>query len=421
MADDDQPEVRHHGRLWRRVWVGLVICAALVLLFHRPLLLAVVRQIAQHYAARENLKATFRLEGNVFTNLTVRNLHAVPTGLSDVESIDIDLARADYGLFGPLRHGLSSIEKLEARSARIVLNPAKAPLRPRPPDPKKKITLPDVFPERVRLVDATLIVRNRPHDFVMEHVDLDLDPRNPGHLKIDKLQLVGGQTWLNVAAQTSYANRILTLRDVAISNDERIRELRVDASRIAERKLAINLDYSVGGGELSGSFALNEAQSSLNTDLHLHAENVPFGVINKYAALPEDFIRGQIEKLDVDLGGLISSPRTWQGKLIAQISNFQQRGTAFDRGIFQISAANGTAVLQTGDILQGENESHLRGTVELPATFKDFGRTPTHLEVAGTAADLQQLSAGTPLRLTGSAQSPERSTSSMRRSKRILV
>ena len=156
--------------------------------------------------------------------------------------------------------------------------------------------------------------------------------------------------------------------------------------------------------ETFGSFALNEAQSSLNTDLHLHAENVPLGVINKYAALPEDFIRGQIEKLDVDLGGLISSPRTWQGKLIAQISNFQQRGTAFDRGIFQISAANGTAVLQTGDILQGENETHLRGTVELPATFKDFGRTPTHLEVAGTAADLQQLSAGTPLRLTGSAQ-----------------
>src|SRR6266516_5737466 len=118
-----------------------------------------------------------------------------------------------------------------------------------------------------------------------------------------------------LAAPTSDANRSLILREVALSNDERIRELRVDASRIAERKLAINLNYSVGGGVLSGSFALNDEQSSLNTDLHLHAENVPLGVINKYAALPEDFIRGQIEKLDVDLGGLISSPRTWQGKL----------------------------------------------------------------------------------------------------------
>jgi hypothetical protein len=256
----------------------------------------------------------------------------------------------------------------------------------------------------VHLVDATVIVRNRPHDFVMEHVDLDLDPRNPGQLKIDKLQLVGGQMWLKVAAQTSYANRILILREVALSNDERVRELRVDASRIGERKLAINLDYSVGAGKLSGSFALNEAQSSLNTDLHLHAENVPVGVINKYAALPEDFIRGQIEKLDVDLSGLISSPRTWQGKLIAQFSSFQQQGIAFDRGIFQISAGNGTAVLQTGDVIQGQNEFHLRGTTEMPANFKDFGRSPASLEIAGTAADLQQLTAGLAQPITGSAQ-----------------
>ena len=226
----------------------------------------------------------------------------------------------------------------------------------------------------------------------------------PGELKIDKLQLVGGQMWLKVAAQTSYANRILILREVALSNDERIRELRVDASRIGERKLAINLDYSVGAGKLSGSFALNEAQSSLNTDLHLHAENVPAGVINKYAALPEDFIRGQIEKLDVDLSGLISAPRTWQGKLIAQISNFQQQGIAFDRGIFQISAGNGTAVLQTGDVIQGENQFHLKGSGELPGNIKEFGHSPATLEVALTAPDLQKATAGIPHKLSGAAQ-----------------
>ena len=249
---------------------ALVICAALSRFF-------IVHSCSPHatnrlhYAARENLKANFRLEGNVFTNL---NGAEFSTPFRPGERCRIDRCRscarrlrfiravATWAHFNQEPGGLS---------ARIVLNPAKASLRPRPPDPKKKITLPDVFPERVHLVDATVIVRNRPHDFMAEHVDLDLDPRNPGQLTIDKLQLVGGQMWLKVAAQTSYANRILILRDVALSNDERIRELRVDASRIAERKLAINLDYSVGAGTLSGSFALNEAQSSLNTDLHLHA------------------------------------------------------------------------------------------------------------------------------------------------------
>src|SRR5260370_40634040 len=316
--------------------VAVAVCALLLAIFNRPILLALGRQIALHYAAKENLKAAFRLEGNVFTNLTVRNLHAFPSGPSAVESIDADLVRVDYSIPDLIFHGLSDfLKNIEVNSASIVLDPRKAS----PPKPNEKITLPAIFPERVHLVDATVIVRNRPHDFVMEHVDLDLNPRNPGQLEIDKLELVSGQVWLKVAAQTSYANRILILREMALSNDERVRELRVDASRIGERKLAINLDYSVGAGKLSGSFALNEAQSSLNTDLHLHAENVPLGVINKYAALPEGFIRGQIEKLDVDLSGLISSPRTWQGKLISQISNFQQHGNAFDRGIFQNSAA----------------------------------------------------------------------------------
>ena len=42
--------------------------------------------------------------------------------------------------------------------------------------------------------------------------------------------------------------------------------------------------------------------------------------------------------------------------------------------------------------------------MELPATFADFGRTPTNLEISGTAPDLERLTAGTNVALTGSAQ-----------------
>ncbi|HEV2965959.1 MAG TPA: hypothetical protein VGW97_03530, partial [Chthoniobacterales bacterium] len=142
----------HAGNWRRRALIALGIFCALLLIVHRPLLLYTGRNIALHYAAKENLRLEFRLEGGVFTNLTVRNLHATPTGPSDVESIDVDLARVDYGLFTLLRHGISAaLKNVEVRSARIVLNPAKAPLRPRPPNPKNKIDLPDVFPERIHI------------------------------------------------------------------------------------------------------------------------------------------------------------------------------------------------------------------------------------------------------------------------------
>src|SRR5436190_647305 len=89
----------------------------------------------------ENLKIDFRLEGNLFSYLTLRNVHGVATGPSAIESIDIDSLYVDYSLFGLLRHGASHLlQNVELRGARVVLNPATAP--PPKPSPKQKPSLP---------------------------------------------------------------------------------------------------------------------------------------------------------------------------------------------------------------------------------------------------------------------------------------
>ena len=68
----------------------------------------------------------------------------------------------------------------------------------------------------------------------------------------------------------------------------------------------------------------------------------------------------------------------------------------FDRGVVEISAEQGKAILRSADIVQDVNEFHFQGAMELPSTFDDFGRTPTNLEISGTAPDLARLTAGTP-------------------------
>ena len=125
--------------------IGLVVCMVLLIIFHRPILLATVRHFASRYATKENLKMDFRLEGNPFSYLTVRNLHAVPTGPSAIESVDVDSLYVDYSLLGFARHGVSHLlQNVELRGAQVVLSPARAP--PRNPRPKKKLTLPTRFP-----------------------------------------------------------------------------------------------------------------------------------------------------------------------------------------------------------------------------------------------------------------------------------
>jgi len=404
VGGNGQTSLQH--RNWRRrALIGLGILGGLFLIFHRPLLLGLGHRIALHYAAKENLKLEFRLEGSVFTNLIVRNLHAAPTGPSDVESIDVDLARIDYGLFTLLRHGISTaIKSADVHSARVVMNPAKAPLRPRPPNPKKKIELPDIFPERLHISDATIIVRNRPHDFVADHVALELDPRHAGEISVEKLQLVGGQTWLKLSAPATYANRNLIVRDIVLADNERFRSVNFDASQIAARKLAINFDYAVASGNISGSVMLHEAQTSLDTSVRIRGVNVPVDAINKFAALPEGWMSGQMEKLDVDLSGLLSSPVTWNGSVAAELADFHQEQTAFDRGVFQVTAKNGIATLQSADITRDKNEFHLRGSTELPRDIHDLGRAPASMELAATLPDLQQVMAGISQKLSGSAE-----------------
>ena len=87
------------GDDWRGCLRGLLI------IFHRPILLAIGRKCAG-YAARKNLKADFRVEGNPFGSVTIRNLHAFAVGPSEYESIDIDYLYLDYSLLGYARHGL---------------------------------------------------------------------------------------------------------------------------------------------------------------------------------------------------------------------------------------------------------------------------------------------------------------------------
>jgi len=403
VAEDDQAQARYSGRLRRRVMVGLAVCAALVIIFHRPILVAVGRQIALRYASRANLKIDFRLEGNPFSHLTARHFHAFPTGPSTIESIDIDQLYVDYDLFGFARHGLSRLFKnVEARSARIVLNPSKAPLRARPPKPQLK--LPRFFPERIRLTDATLVVKNQPEDFVAEGINVDLDPRHPGELRVERLQLPAGDNWSSISGQTSYTNKNLILRDLVLSEQEQLRLLDIDASRIDSNAMAIDLDCTIGGGHLSASAALTETQSSLNAKINVAATKIAAESLNKFLVLPKDYLSGEIERLALDGAGVIDVPRTWSGTMSLQMGDVRRPEIHFDSGLVEISAEQGRAILRSADIVRDVNKFHFRGGTELPATLAEFGRTPASFEISGTAPDLERLTAGTSVGLTGSAQ-----------------
>ena len=213
-----------------------------------------------------------------------------------------------------------------------------------------------------------------------------------------------GDTWSRVSGQTSYTNKNLILRDLNLSDQEQLHLLDIDASQIDANVLPVALNCTVGGGQISASALLTETKSSLDTKLHLAVEKVAAESLNKFVILPENYLAGQIERLALDGAGAIDAPRTWNGTLSLEMSNVHRREINFDRGGVEISAEQGKGTLRSADIVEDVNEFHFRGSMDFPAEIQDFARTPTTLEISGTAPDLERLTAGMPVALTGSAQ-----------------
>ena len=188
----DEPGTTHVPR--RRSWLKIagIAFGSLVLLLvvvHRPLLQTVVRRAAIHFAGKENLKLDLRVEGSVLGGIVLRNVRAVATGPSAVQSADVDLLRVDYSLWGFLRGGMAALlQEIEVRNATGVADPAQAPGGEKVAE-DQKATLPAFFPDRLVLSDINFRMASQPQDLLVEHLYLSLEPNGPGELRIAKLQL----------------------------------------------------------------------------------------------------------------------------------------------------------------------------------------------------------------------------------------
>ena len=157
-AGATDPKPRRSRRWIRRLVIGLAIIFLLLVLFHGPILRSVVHSLAIHFAAKENLKLDFRIEGDPLGGIALRNVHATATGPSAVQSLDADLVRADYSLTDLALHGMSDFLKdVEVRNLTAVLDTSKAPIpTPTPPPKDAKISLPAFFPDRLEVTNANL-------------------------------------------------------------------------------------------------------------------------------------------------------------------------------------------------------------------------------------------------------------------------
>ena len=387
------------SKIARRTWpkrIGLALGIVLfgLIVFHRPILHSLGRSLAIHFAAKENLRLDCRIEGSVFGNLIIRNLHVTPTGPSAVESIDADFIRADYSLLDWWRFGTAELLKnVEVRNVNAVLNPLKAAPQKVVPKPNERLTLPSIFPERVSISDVSLLVRAAApaQNLVLEHLDLELNPKGPGELRIHKLQIPSVPGWSNLAARTSYQNKDLIISGLVLDDETQLRSLSIDASQIKNKKLTTTIDCSLGGGAIIGSIALSETARSLEMDSRLSLKNISLDKLRNYAGRAAADLSGEVQSVEITANGALDAPRSWTGAITANATDLKLGATALDRITLNVTASGGVANIVSCDLARGPNKFSLSGNVTLPEEVAEFGRTPTSLHISGTLPELKAI------------------------------
>jgi hypothetical protein len=227
-----------------------------------------------------------------------------------------------------LRGHADFLRSIETRNTRVVIDPAKVRVKVSP-RPHEKVTLPAVFPERARLENVSVIVRDPAHDFIAENVAIDLNPRAAGLLSITLLQLPTGEKWTRVTGTTNYENRNLILRDVVLNEQTRFQLINVDASHIRQHTMALRGVGTLDGAPVDLQASLTEQARSLFIKSHATARDLSISSAKKLGLLADAPVQGDIETFAFDFVGLLRAPKTWAASGGWTCPQFASRGRDF--------------------------------------------------------------------------------------------
>ncbi len=424
-AQAKTPAKPKRGWFRRAVRWGLVL-ALIAAVFHRPLFHHGVRFAARMLAPRLlHLKVDLHLSGSVFTNLTAEGIHAEPAGdfPNPVHKLDIARIRLDYSLRRLVKYGIGEfLGSYEITDADLQIDalPAKKKTEQSAEVRHERQSIaallndilgqPALYSDRVKIDNFNLTVRAEKNVTEIRRFDLLLDPQQPGHLRIARLQIPGVPLWENLDAETSYEARNFYILHLQLAPELSLEEVNFDASQRSKNKGSIHLDARIFGGTatltLAGTQLKKKGENLLkgyDTTLTVDAAGVSIDRALAYFNVPKLPVElGTLAKLGLRFTGEPEKPQTWDGNVDVRLE-----AVVFDRtklDVAEITAAfkNGRAEVSAVNVGAGKNTVALTAEIALPASVNDFPKCTASAALKLDAPDLPALTAMLPEPLTGS-------------------
>jgi hypothetical protein len=377
------PEARQPRQRRHRARNTLLILLALLGVFHRPLLISLVHAIAIKVAAAQNIRLSLDIEGTIFTNLSLKNIRALPNGHgpTPVESISIDEVTVRYSIVSLVRKGFSEfLSSYLLRNAYIVVKPVEGTSEQKSDLASTLhglIQQPALFSNRVEIDNLNLVAHIPDGEFAIKSLTLLLDPVLPGALDIGALEVPKVRTWTNLHASSTYANRDMILRGLELDPQIVIRKLELDASRRAEGINRLDVQGDVFGGSADFSLLVRELPgkhrnnvSNAMAEIGSSITNLSLAKISGYFGVGTPAI-GTVTDAAIHLTGDPNTPSSWTGSLNTDVGTVHAGSAVIDKANTRLDVSKGWATLGA-TVFSGSNSVTLGASGRLPDSLDGF-------------------------------------------------
>lgn len=363
----------------RRLRWSIVGALLLLIIFHRPILLCMMEKVAIGIARHEDVALSLTLEGNLFTHLTVRNIHADGRGKSPVRKINVERAHFEYSIVRLLRGGISDfLSSYQLKNASLELEI----IPPQDDDPKRASELaklirdtlqqPALFTDRVDIENVNLLIHTPQGDFKVTGLGALLDTDAPSFIHVGELVIPKITSWRDLRTEATFQRRNLIVKDFSLGKEIHVSKIEIDSSRRAE-----GVDFLIFEGELFGGetrfYLWRRAKKSGKA-------HVQFNVSTRGLSLESlrDFlhwkpeISGTVEHFWVQLSGAPDIPAKWTGDSLLRFKNGIIQKVPIEGAAFQLFLADGVARLAEATVTTGSNRVDLEWEAPLPESMKEL-------------------------------------------------
>ena len=383
----------------------LLIVLGLLVIFHRPLLIALIHAVAVKVAAEQNIRLSLRIEGTIFTNLSLRDIRAVPNGngLTPVENISIEEMTVQYSILSLVRKGVSEfLRSYVLRNGYIVVKPVEGTSEQKSDLASTLhglIQQPALFSNHVELDNLNLVAHIPDGEFAARGITLFLDPVLSGSLGIAELKIPKVRTWQNLTATATYVRRDLILRGLELDPQIVVQRLELDASQRAQgvNRLAVDGDFFGGNArfallvrELPGKHRNNVSNAFAQVDST--TRDVSLEKLSQYFGAGTPAI-GSVSEAAVHLTGDPNTPASWNGAVTTDVGAVHAGGAVMDKATMRLDVNKGWATFGS-TFFSGSNSVTMQAAGKLPGSLDGFAGTAVSgwLDIAGT--DLHHLAGG---------------------------